>query len=107
MKVLETNFDYEKWIEVQSLVKNVNEHNAKFASENASDTENLLASLILCIQNAPVVEVAKVKHGFWINISNDDKWGACSNCARAVDMRQSRLKFNYCPHCGAKMDEKI
>ena len=56
------------------------------------------------IENAPTVEAEPVVHAYWISISNDDNWGACSNCVRAVDMRGERAKYERCPHCGAKMD---
>ena len=45
----------------------------------------------------PTVDAEPVRHGHW-------KWDGdyiCSNCGE----RGHRNKWNYCPNCGAKMDE--
>ena len=80
MKVLETNFKHEKWIEVQSLVKSVNEHNAKHASPTASDAENLLASLLLCIENAPAGEIEQLKREKDALLKSMADLKICSEC---------------------------
>ena len=52
--------------------------------------------------------VAPVKHGKWVS----DKWGDhyCSCCGEyAIDRGEfdsGDILTDYCPHCGAKMDEK-
>lgn len=49
------------------------------------------------IENAPTVDAEPVRHGHW-------EWDGdyiCSNCGE----RGHRNKWNYCPNCGAKMDE--
>lgn len=61
-----------------------------------------------CIEKVnavPATDVQEVKHGFWISISNDDKWGLCSNCGLVVHM-EGNYKFEGCPHCFALMDLK-
>lgn len=52
----------------------------------------------------------KVIHAYWANGENY-AWCCCSNCGVAVNRKSmDRCKasedkqFNYCPHCGAKMD---
>lgn len=89
----------EEYIERGALLDEINRNPAEPHNERC-------AQILEAILEAPTIEVEQVKHGFWVSISNDDKWGACSNCAHAVDMSQSRFKFAYCPHCGSKMDEK-
>lgn len=45
----------------------------------------------------PTVDAEPVRHGHW-------EWDGdfiCSNCGE----RGHRNKWNYCPNCGAKMDE--
>ena len=54
----------------------------------------------------PIADVAPVVHAHWIHkeyIQNNmviGIVGECSNCGKV------RLIDNYCPNCGAKMDEE-
>ena len=54
--------------------------------------------LIYTLMNEPTV-AAPVVHGWWY--VSKYKTGTCSNCRR-VEV----YLYNYCPHCGAKMDLK-
>lgn len=66
------------------------------------------------IWNAPTVEVAPVRHGFWdVYKWRDDKESpntelTCSVCGITFfspnDLNAD--EFHYCPNCGAKMDEE-
>lgn len=64
------------------------------------------------IENAPNIEAKEVVHGRWELHGNDDDCGCsyfCSNCHRSYDedyfyVHGQYRHFNYCPHCGAKMD---
>ena len=54
-------------------------------------------------------DVAPVVHGKWIR----EWWHSggvrkCSTCniTQTVNVYNGEVKFNYCPYCGAKMDEK-
>ncbi len=56
------------------------------------------------IKDAPVADVAPVRHGRW-------KWDTediyrCSNCAEKSHVKEvmGRPEWDYCPNCGAKMD---
>ena len=53
MEVFKTNFKHEKWIEAQSLLRTASEHYAKNAPAGPNSPERLLASLLVCIENAP------------------------------------------------------
>ena len=64
----------------------------------------------MLIANAPTVEAESVRHGKWIE-DDIDKW-RCSVCQKGDVYALSwsisegyELQDNYCPHCGAKMDE--
>ena len=50
----------------------------------------------------PAADVAPVVHGQWVNGCQ------CSVCGDRHGPYNSRHKpfYNYCPHCGAKMDEE-
>ena len=67
---------------------------------------NGIESVLEYAENLPAADVAPVVHGRWIeqkkytSITMYD----CSICGtRIFDNGHS---LNYCPHCGAKMDEK-
>lgn len=53
------------------------------------------------IDNSPTIEAEPVRHGHWdwyINL----KHPKCSSCKK-----ESKVVSNYCPACGAKMDEVV
>ena len=53
---------------------------------------------IKAIVNGKLVDVAEVRHGRWA----DNVWCfTCSECGNDAGER-----WDYCPHCGAKMDEE-
>ena len=67
---------------------------------------------VLMLKDQPAVDAAPVVHGRWIEVSADI---VCSNCKAAYDSEVACLYkgeldlqhlngFEYCPHCGAKMD---
>lgn len=49
----------------------------------------------------PTADVQEAKHGKWISLYTFELFARCSLCGEA-----QTEKFNYCPHCGALMDEK-
>ena len=49
------------------------------------------------IRRTPIADVAPVVHAHWEDCSNG--W-MCSNC-----YRDRTYETDYCPNCGAKMDE--
>ena len=56
------------------------------------------------INNIPTVEAEPVKHGHWETIKN--AYGEIEGFIHAECGRTSNSKDNYCPNCGAKMDEE-
>ena len=71
-----------------------------------------ITSFIADIVNAPTVDAVEVKHGQWISLTECANAGVyCSVCHKKVWKedyawcnRKNKLRSNYCPHCGAKMD---
>lgn len=65
---------------------------------------------ILEIDNAPTVDAEPVRHGRWIK---QDGHYYCSSCNAQnfyaylynSDTGEYEQQDNYCPNCGAKMDE--
>ena len=64
------------------------------------------------IKDAPTVDAVEVKHGHWFSLTDCSNAGVyCSVCHKKVWKedyawcnRKNKLRSNYCPNCGAKMD---
>ena len=54
----------------------------------------------LILREAPTIDVAPVRHGWWI--MHDDEFGLTCECS--VCHIETMGDGNYCPNCGAKMD---
>lgn len=57
------------------------------------------------IENFPAADVAPVVHGQWKTNSDRPDTLICSICKCGFDMWKHD-PHNYCPNCGAKMDER-
>ena len=57
------------------------------------------------LQTIPTADVAPVRHGYWVKEKRDVliHWH-CSACKECFYLDEPNAE--YCPHCGAKMDEK-
>lgn len=60
------------------------------------------------ISDMPAADVAPVVHGHFIHdgprFAGGVDWWHCSNCGKLASGVE--IFFDYCPFCGAKMDEK-
>ena len=58
------------------------------------------------IDNAPTIDAVPVRHGHWIKeFENEDGRNLrCSECRMVFYVGKGR-DGNYCPECGARMDE--
>lgn len=52
------------------------------------------------IDDMPTVDAIPLRHA---KLINPHPYGECSICGTLIDIRD---EFNYCPHCGAKLDLK-
>ena len=50
-----------------------------------------------------IADVAPVRHGHW---DEGHEMMTCTNCCEQFDL-YFKNDFNYCPNCGAKMDEEV
>lgn len=59
------------------------------------------------IDKCPTIDVEPVRHSTW-NFTPDGVT-FCVNCGKSLDLRTlyTTMKFNYCLHCGAKMDGEV
>ena len=74
--------------------------------ENYMQSGVALKDAFNMIQDAPTIEAAHVVHAHWIVPKEllycyDSHVYECSNCGKKSDKL-----FEFCPHCGAKMDEE-
>ena len=73
-------------------------------TSDCTDIEDILSAVITYLSEQPTVDAVEVVHGRWIyepvefTIEKDIK---CSICGGYVEHAT-----NYCPNCGAKMDQE-
>lgn len=80
-------------------------NNAKGLKEAAEAWNKAVDTAIEAVEKLPAADAAPVKHGHWEEIR--DAYGQlegwmCKKCGREM-----KAKENYCPNCGAKMDDDI
>ena len=62
------------------------------------------------IDNQPTIDAEPVRHGRWILEKEPNGVPYCFHCSICdSDFRYLGIKtvYNYCPNCGAKMDEEV
>lgn len=64
------------------------------------------------LKDCPMQDVQPIKHAHWIDeeleLGEDFCLYKCSNCGeefQLMDGTPNDNDYDYCPHCGAKMDE--
>lgn len=57
------------------------------------------------IDEQPTVDA--VKHGHWVDDNTNYYYANCSICGYEIDIHVNRGYHNYCPNCGARMDEEV
>ena len=88
-----------EYIEKEAAIRallNDSPEQVSYSREDAAD----------CIRYMDAADVAPVRHGQWIdNGANGYKWAfVCSLCGY-VDGHPFDNRHNFCPNCGARMDE--
>ena len=61
--------------------------------------------VLSCIDRVPAADVEPVRHGKWIKTTDPNTAYTCSRCDNWF-LCDTDIDFNYCPNCGAKMDEE-
>lgn len=60
--------------------------------------------LTAAVNDIPAADVVPVRHGQWIGFPN--YCAVCSVCEECFSiLGNDTERFDFCPHCGAKMDE--
>ena len=79
------------------------------------DADAITMSGVKILNQFPVEDVAPVRHGRWISLTDCSNAGVyCSVCHKkvykedyAICNRKNKLRSDYCPNCGAKMDGEL
>lgn len=61
------------------------------------------------VEMAPTIDAAPVVHGHWeksIDELGIDRGWVCSCCKSSV-YQMTYEPYEYCPHCGARMDQEV
>lgn len=79
----------------------------KLAALEVTKPNATMADVKRVVADVPAADVAPVVHGRWIHdghrINGGIDWCHCSECGKSDNFC---ARTNYCPSCGAKMDEK-
>lgn len=67
-----------------------------------------LTSLRELLEDTPAADVVEVRHSYWqcFNVRMSSRDITCRYCHRTETISNGKEDFEYCPHCGAKMDGK-
>ena len=65
---------------------------------------NMLKAVLYDLKFLPSAQQER-KTGKWINDDDDWCYPECSVCGKnALEVQECGFKSNYCPHCGARME---
>ena len=76
----------------------------KYFYEHLDDVH--IAGAMNAIDEMPTADVAPVRHGRWIEQSEESLY-SCSVCGAewvTIEGTPEENDMDFCPHCGAKMD---
>lgn len=78
---------------------------AMFETTYTMETETDAAAVLSMIEDAPAADVVPVKHGVWEKTGYAYllRCSVCHDCYIDEDWLDGK-KWNFCPHCGAKMN---
>ena len=81
-------------------------HGAYFRA--ACDAIRAKRAVICMLNDAPAVDAEVVRHGKWIaeNIRKKSYLRQCSVCNKIAYFCGTGCSYNYCPNCGAKMEDR-
>ena len=79
------------------------------------DADAITMSGVKILNQFPVADVSPVRHGIWISLTDCSNAGVyCSVCHKkvykedyAICNRKNKLRSDYCPNCGTKMNGEL
>lgn len=89
-----------RYIDADTLIEAIKNELWDWQALDDITATTVLKQTITDIQNAPTADVVERKKA---KLLNANPVGECSDCGWLIDYRDG---FNYCPNCGAQMDER-
>ena len=103
------------WLDYQECIEDLPSAEPELIKINIEDfSKEDLERLKKEWENAPITVFPtqlKQKNGKWIDepvykqMMDRKTWDGFTYCSECKDMHEYGYRSNYCPHCGAKMDE--
>lgn len=96
-------------VDADELMKTIKAHHYLLKTHlNSTDYGMFTFGIQHAVDEQPIVDAVRVVHGKWVEYPRAHYF-KCSNCKYTVPHRKANLfngkrEYNYCPHCGAKMD---
>ena len=83
------------------------EYKEQVSCQEAFNREREMRDMIMFLNDLPDEDVRENSHGYWI-FDDADEYGntfQCSCCKTKIVIRYRIPDFDYCPYCGAEMNE--
>ena len=100
----------DEYIDLEAALREIERRERLMVGDKTISVDALKRFLL----NRPAADVVPVIHGRWISLTECANEGVyCSICkkkiwqsdyARCSKKSRNKLRSNYCPNCGAKMD---
>ena len=87
-------------IDADALIESIKHGLWDWETINGIESRTVLEQTIQDIKNEPTIDAEPVRHGRWIHSGFMEV--KCSNCGNVFHELEDT---NYCPNCGAKMEE--
>ena len=91
-------------IDADALMDVIRQHEYRLATRQGSiDYGMFTLGIQQAVDEQPTVDAVPVKHGRWVRVETDtEQFFLCNRCKK-----REHWESNYCPRCGAKMDEEV
>lgn len=93
-----------RYIDVDKEIREINEVilEKEYAGKADEFTTYCFRVFANVLSKTPTADVQEVRHGYWIDTTTYCGEFTCSICKETCVTN----RYNYCPHCGAKMDKE-
>lgn len=97
-----------EYIEREVIIRKLNEIGGCDASDEWDKVWDMaIDTAVKAVERLPVADVSPVKHGHFRRLTFSGDTIICSECKMAYNIFETNgaENFNFCPHCGAKLDK--